>query len=1775
MTALHSTPPAGTVETLPNRRQIGRQQWQWRLPCITSRRRIRLLATAAFVAGFAGTGHADEIVQGPDEVVVSDEWIVDDTLVVGQDQDGTLRIQGNVQSHDTILGGDAGVMGTVVVSGPEAVWRGATLDGDAIHIGHDGKGVLEIENGGYVVFEAEKNVDIGWGEGAEGEVSVIGEDSRLEAARGINIGISADSTGQLEILDGGKVSSRGSSIGYGTGGSGTVIVSGEGSVWEVTEGALYVGRRGDGELKITGGGQVNVSNNDVSIVRYEGASGAVTVLGSGSLLSASRDIFVGQSGSGTLDVFDGGQVSASVDVTIGMFAGVSSATTVSGTGSLLSAGDDLYVGSGGDGTLDIIAGGEVSVGDLVSIGYDGASGIVGVSGVDSFLSVDGELHLGEGGHGTLDIADGGWVVVDEDAWVGGKEASAGERFGAVKVSGISSEDGEEAVLQVWGSLYIGGVGQGTLDVTDGGEVRVDYDVSIGVGEGASGTVTVSGVNSEWGSRSEFSVEEYLYVGDRGAGALRVDGGGGLWIREDMLIGRWETGSGDVEVDGDDSLLSVAGVLHVGSGGAGTLVIRENGLVVVGDEDGDRYGDGGGDVEIASGDGSSGVLAIGALAGEDATVAGTLEAAHLNFGDGTGTLVLNHTSATTFEAALASIATGTNWTHALEHYAGDTTLTGDSSGFAGTTTVSGGSLTVAEDAALGGSASVTGGALIVNGTIGGPIDVASGAMLGGAGVIGGDVTVETGATLAPGALTGAMGTLTVAGNLTVAQGSTLDFGFGTPGYSTEPGESDSVHVQGNLTLEGTMLNLSDAGGLGLGVYRLFEYGGTLTETNGGIMLGTIPASVQSEWLTIQRVTDEKHIDLVNTAGQPLNFWNANGKASPTQRGGGSGVWSNSNEVWADATGHVTGAMQPQPGFAIFAGEAGMVTVDDVDGAVLTTGMQFAADGYRMTGGVLTLVADTNHPAPVEIRVGVDAGSRDWVATIENVIAGTDGLRKTGAGTLVLTASNTYTGGTEIVGGVLSVSSDANLGDAGGALTFNGGILRVTGDSFTSTARDIVWGANGGGFDIASAGNTFTVFQSLDAGGSLRKQGDGTLVLTGANSYTGGTLVEAGTLIGNVASIRGDIGNAGTVVFDQATDATFDGDIAGFGSIDGQMVKQGAGDLTLAGISRLDWTIEAGGLTTAADRFSGDVAIAAPASFTFDQSADAVYAGALSGTGSFLKQGSGVLAYDGDGSAFTGSTTVEQGALIVGSSEAHADAVLGGAVEILSGATLGGHGTVGSVTLDAGATIAPGNSVGTITVVGDITFDVGSTYMVEVDPEGTESDLIHVTGKATLGGASVVHIGEIGTYRPTTTYTILTADGGIASTFDTVTSSFAFLDPELSYDAQNVYLRLTRNGIDFCLAGMTANQCAAGTGVESTDAGNSIYDAVVGLSADQATDAFDQLSGEVHASLKGMLIDDSRFVRDAATDRIRSAFAAVGSDTMPVLAYGPDGTGPVPASADTLASAAWGRAFGSWSELDSDGNAAALSWSTGGFLTGLDAAFGDHWRAGIITGYSHTSFDVDDRASSGSADSFHLGLYGGGEWDVAGGTLGLRGGAAYSWHDIETERSIAFGSFSDSPTGDYHAGTAQVFGEIGYGFEAGAFGLEPFANLAYVRLETDGFTEDGGAAALTSASTSTGVTFTTLGLHAATGFTFNGVKATARGMIGWRHASGDVTALSSFVFVGGDAFTIAGVPIAEDAALLEAGLDFDLSPSATLGLSYQGQFASNTSQNTLNATLRVAF
>lgn len=704
------------------------------------------------------------------------------------------------------------------------------------------------------------------------------------------------------------------------------------------------------------------------------------------------------------------------------------------------------------------------------------------------------------------------------------------------------------------------------------------------------------------------------------------------------------------------------------------------------------------------------------------------------------------------------------------------------------------------------------------------------------------------------------------------------------------------------------------------------------------------------------------------------------------------------------------------------------------------------------------------------------------------------------------------------------------------------------------------AGDGGFEVAG-NTTLSLSAPISGPGNLVKSGVGTLHLTGANSYRD-TFVREGGLIGDTISINGNIVNDGAVVFSQQADGTFVGNISGAGT----MRKLGADTLTLTGSSTLDWSVDGGALVSSADRFSGNAAIGSNGTLIFDQAAAATYGGVLSGNGAFSAQGGGRLAITGDSSGFSGTAKVADGLLSV-------NGALGGTVTVVSGGVLGGSGTVGTTTISSGGSLAPGNSIGTLAIDGDLTFETGSSYIVEVDAHGTDADLVRVTGNATLHGGTAMHIGAAGTYDPSSRYRILSAGTGLKGSFDTVTSDFAFLTPDLVYEYGNgtIHLELTRNEIDFSSKAETRNQIATAGGIDSLGMGNAVYDAIVTLPDDGALirGSFDQLSGEIHASAKTALIEESRFVRDAVMDRIRAAFGGVAVNAGPVIAYGEDG--PKLAASTTDRFAAWGQTFGSWSTTDGDGNAASLDYATGGFLTGTDAPVFDTWRLGIMAGYSHTSFDAKDRVSSGDGNNYHVGVYGGSQW----GPLGFRSGLAYTWHDIDTARSVAVGSFNDSLKGDYRGGTFQTFGELGYHIDTTTVSFEPFANLAYVNLDTRGFTERGAAAALHADGQNTDTPFTTLGIRASSGFTIASTTASARGMIGWRHAYGDVTPLSRQAFAGGDAFTIAGVPIARDAVVLESGLDFDLTGKAKLGAAYQGQFGSGARQDAFSVKLGVRF
>jgi uncharacterized protein with beta-barrel porin domain len=102
----------------------------------------------------------------------------------------------------------------------------------------------------------------------------------------------------------------------------------------------------------------------------------------------------------------------------------------------------------------------------------------------------------------------------------------------------------------------------------------------------------------------------------------------------------------------------------------------------------------------------------------------------------------------------------------------------------------------------------------------------------------------------------------------------------------------------------------------------------------------------------------------------------------------------------------------------------------------------------------------------------------------------------------------------------------------------------------------------------------------------------------------------------------------------------------------------------------------------------------------------------------------------------------------------------AVTVQSGATLGGNGTVGATTIQSGGAIAPGNSIGTLHVNGNYVQGAGSTYQVQLNPNSTTSDLIVVTGTATLASGAVLNVTKTAAadYRLGTQYTVLTAPGG---------------------------------------------------------------------------------------------------------------------------------------------------------------------------------------------------------------------------------------------------------------------------------------------------------------------------------------------------------------------------------------------------------------------------------
>ncbi|MFC0217109.1 autotransporter domain-containing protein [Pseudochelatococcus lubricantis] len=595
--------------------------------------------------------------------------------------------------------------------------------------------------------------------------------------------------------------------------------------------------------------------------------------------------------------------------------------------------------------------------------------------------------------------------------------------------------------------------------------------------------------------------------------------------------------------------------------------------------------------------------------------------------------------------------------------------------------------------------------------------------------------------------------------------------------------------------------------------------------------------------------------------------------------------------------------------------------------------------------------------------------------------------------------------------------------------------------------------------------------------------------------------------------------------------------------------------------------------------------------------------VGGESDFVKKGAGLLTLSAN-SDYAKTGFVEEGTLYVTGKFSNATfEVTGGLLRVNGQAkkvTVGPDGTleglfsdttgsrgvnIGTLVVEGGR-LKPGNSPGTLRVGalvqngGLIEFERGDKIEVLAGAGGTP-DGQAVFAKAPNGAQVGLALSDSRGYTFGNNYTFVTAENGVTfATHDAVrvwevgnSRLFSGFRAEAAGREGRFYLQRDRA---FNTVALSANQYAVANALDREDIdGRSsvdpIYDAIASASNDQVNDvrvAFNQLSGEVHASAKGVLIDESRHLREATLNRTRAALTGSTTAAPGQVVQTPTGSNL----------SVWGQAYGSWGETKSTSNTAKLDRSTGGFALGFDAGIADAWRLGVAGGYAQSDIESKSNMSKADVDNYNLAVYGGGQF----GNLGLRFGFGHTWHRLDTRRELNVPSLGlrDTASATYDARTLQLYGEVGYALDFNGAAVEPFVNLAYVHHNSDNFVERsalaGSSFALRSLGHNEGTGFSTLGVRLSKGFDLSGIKGTASGTIGWRHAFGDVDPQSAFISANSNnLFTVTGAPIAENALVLGVGLDVEIATGTTLGVSYNGQVGNHVGDHGVRGNFSVKF
>ena len=1773
--------------------------------------------------------------------------------------------------------GTTTLTGTNTYSGATSIVAGTLQIGSGGTTGALGTGA--VTNAGTLIFNRSNALTVGNAISGAGAVRQAGSGVTTFTGNNTYTGATTIAAGTLQIGNGGTAGSLGTGAVANTGtltfnrsdaitvdntisGTGRLIQAGPGTT-TLTANNSYTGTTtiNAGTLQVGSGGATGtlgtgaVTNSGVlDFNRANAVTYAGVVSGTGTL---------SQSGAGTTTLSGANTYSGATTIQNGTLqVGAGGTTGQLGTGSVVNNSALILNRSNAHTVANAISG----TGTLTKAG-GGTTTLTGAntySGATTILA--GTLQVGAGGTtGTLGsgavVNNSALIVNRSDAITLTNDVSGTGTFrtsgaGTTTLTGSNSYSGTTTIAA--GTLQIGGGGAagslGTGAVANTGTLTFNRSDAISVGnlisgsgrviQAGGGTTTLTANNTYTGtttiSAGTLQIGNGGTTGRLGTGA--VTNNGVLQVnRSDVFVlanaiggtgALLQSGTGTTTLTAANSYTGGTnisnGTLQVGNGGTtgqlGTGNVTNNSAVVFNRSNAHTVAN-----EISGtgtltklGAGTTTLTGANTYSGATSVLAGTLQIGSggttgaLGTGAVTnaGTLTFNRSDALTVDNAISGAGA------VRQAGSGVTTFSGNNT-YTGTTTISAGTLQIGN----GGTAGSLGtGAVANSGTL---TFNRSDAITVGNTISGSGMLIQAG----PGTLTLTAnntysgGTVIEGGSLNVGSGGTLGSGAVTNNGNLTFNRSDSITVTDAITGRGS---LTKTGSGAMSLTGANTYSGT-TFIDGGILqvgdggatgtLGT-GAVVNAGVLTFNRGDvllvsgDISGTGAVNQIGNgQTTLTGTNTYSGGTTILGGSlqvGDGGTTGSIAGDVTNHGALIFNRSNTLA-FGGSisgTGAVTKSG-SGTVMLTGAHTYSGGTTIQSGTLQL-GDGGTGGTITGGVannGALAFNHAGTTTFSGTVTGTGRLRHLGRGTTVLTAANSYSGGTLIKSGVVQVGAGGVTGSitgdviTGGVLAFNradhvvfrGDITGTGSVEHRGTGTTVLTGTNtyaggtvirSGTLQIGAGGRSGSitgrvlndgalVFSRADVvtfggdasgSGTFVQQGAGTIVLTGSNEHTGGTVIASGALQvgdgGTTGRLAGDVIDNGALVFNRSDVVTFDGDISGSGAV----IQAGSGSTILTGSnSYTGGTIIRSGTLQVSDELPmqaglvdgsrpkalaadarhsrallGDGAVLNDGAIVFARSGSETLTADVSGTGALTQAGTGTLTLVGDKS-YTGGTFVKTGAVVLNGS-------LAGGVSVDAGATFQGVGTIyGSAAFNG--TVAPGlpdAPTGSLYVAGDLEFGSESRQVVSVNASGESSRLV-AGGAATLAGAAIEVNPGAGTYGRVTFYPVIHADGGLTGSAAAASTNPA-LESWLTWTPNDLTVMLLNTQASLEPYARSSSGAAAGAALDRLRALTDerltpVVRELLILEDDALDRALRAIAGEIHGSAGQLAAFDSEAIMDVVREQIDARVVKRRRTWAHLQSAQP----------------AFDREATQKGEAHISQVAVATDWASG---RGLLAGIGGGHTTGTLS-----LQQAADSSQYAATRAFGYAGYGGPRWSAHAGA-----GVARSGYHIRRRLQFtalmpeafggrpAFGGIDREATSTPSEISADVWGQLSTVSRFGKWSVAPAAGFRLARYSRAAWAEQGaGALSLSAPESIARAAHVDLGVRAA--------RALGRFRPNvsflYRRALGAVSATEiqlSDRAEGG--FSISGTNLTGDHLTSRAGLAYALAGDVALSLVYELRQAS---------------